>query len=83
MGPEPKRKSLAHEAEVRAVLKRFSMDEPPAGVTVKVDIQELVQCIVPSPFAPPWLHGIIAKTLARHGLDLPLRKSELLAEPFF
>ncbi len=78
-----KRKSLAHEAEVRAVLKRLSIEDPPAGLMLQVDLHELVQGVVPSPFAPPWLHDLIEKTLKRHGLSLPLRKSELLAEPFF
>lgn len=78
-----KRKSLAHEAEVRAVLKRFSMEDPPAELMLLVDLHELVRGVVSSPFAPPWLHDLIGKTLKRHDLNLPLCESELLAEPFF
>ncbi len=78
-----KRKSLSHEAEVRAVFERQSMKEPPVGMLMPVDLAELVHAVVPSPFAPSWLGDLIAKTLTRHGLDLPLCGSELLAEPFF
>jgi hypothetical protein len=78
-----KRKSLSHEAEVRAVFERMPMKDPPTGILMPVDLKQLVHAIVPSPFAPPWLQELIAKTLKRHGLDLPLQASELLAEPFF
>lgn len=78
-----KRKSLAHEAEVRAVFKRMSMENPPAGLMVPVDLEQLVMAVVVSPFAPPWLHALLEKTMMRHGVNLPLRQSELLAEPFF
>lgn len=78
-----KRKSLNHEAEVRAVFKRMSMKDPPNGLMMSVDLEQLVKSVVPSPFSPPWLHGLLDKMLKRHALDLPLRESELLAEPFF
>lgn len=78
-----KRKSLSHEAEVRAVFERMPMNDPPPGFLVPIDLERLVHAIVPSPFAPPWLHELIAKMLKRHDVHLPLRASELLAEPFF
>ena len=78
-----KRKSLAHEAEVRAVFKRMSMKDPPVGLMMATDLEQLVKMMVPSPFAPPWLHALLEKTLKRRDLILPLRQSELLAEPFF
>ena len=78
-----KRKSLSHEAEVRAVISNRSLKDPPAGMLVQVDLTVMVQAVVPSPFAPYWLHDLVDRTLKRHGLDLPVRESELLAEPFF
>lgn len=78
-----KRKSLSHEAEVRAVITNRSMRNPPAGLLLPVNLHLLVLAVIPSPFAPPWLQGLIEKTLLRYGLELPLRESELLAEPFF
>ena len=78
-----KRKSLSHEAEVRAVFERLSIKDSPPRILMPIDLKQLVHTVVPSPFAPPWLHELIAKILMRHDLDLPLRASELLAEPFF
>lgn len=78
-----KRKSLAHEAEVRAVLKRMSMDDPPQGVMMATDLEKLIKAVVPSPFAPPWLHALLENMLKRYALNLPPQLSELLAEPFF
>jgi hypothetical protein len=48
-----------------------------------VDLRKLVHAIVPSPFSPPWLLSLLARTLKRYDLDLPIGESELLAEPFF
>jgi len=78
-----KRKSLSHEAEVRAVFRRRSVKDPPAGLTMPVDLKQLVHAIVPSPFSPPWLPSLLARTLKRYDLDLSIGESELLAEPFF
>lgn len=78
-----KRKSLSHEAEVRAVINNRFMRDPPAGLLLPVNLSQLVLAVIPSPFAPSWLHGLVEKTLKRYELDLPLCESELLAEPFF
>lgn len=78
-----KRKSLSHEAEVRAVFCRWPLTDPPAGLMMPVHLEKLVHAIVPSPFSPPWLLSLLARTLKRYDLDLPIGKSELLAEPFF
>lgn len=77
-----KRKSLSHESEVRAVIR---LQGPPeqVGIQVPVNLEELVVRVVPSPFAPTWFPAVLKATLARFGVDLPLSKSELLAEPFF
>lgn len=78
-----KRKSLSHESEIRAVLTNHMHPDPPLGHMVNVDLSVLVKAVIPSPFAPPWLHGLVARTLFRHGLSIPVISSELLAEPFF
>jgi hypothetical protein len=78
-----KRKSLSHETEVRAVFRHRLVTDPPAGLMMPVDLRKLVHAIVPSPFSPPWLLSLLARTLKRYDLDLPIGESELLAEPFF
>ncbi|BBU64011.1 hypothetical protein MSC49_39460 (plasmid) [Methylosinus sp. C49] len=57
-----KRKSLAHEAEVRAIFKRLSMESPPVGLMMPVDLELLVKAVVASPFASLWLHSLLEKT---------------------
>ena len=53
-----KRKSLSHEAEVRAVIQRFDVQED-IGLAISVDIQRLLLSVVPSPFAPRWFTSLI------------------------
>jgi hypothetical protein len=78
-----KRKSLIHEAEVRAVI-RCRRDAPnEIGVARAVDVQKMVPNIVPSPFAPTWFAPLVDSILRRFGMDLTVTRSELLSEPFF
>jgi hypothetical protein len=77
-----KRKSLSHEAEVRAAIRRHEASEVP-GIQVKCDITQLVKEIVVSPFAPSWFVGVLEATLAAFDTKLPILTSELLAQPFF
>ena len=77
-----KRKSLAHEAEVRAIIEEFD-PQAEMGRAVPVNLQTLILGVVPSPYAPNWFAELIAKTLTRYGLNAPVEHSELLSEPFF
>jgi len=77
-----KRKSLVHEAEVRAVIEEFD-PQAEMGRAIPVELTTLVLGVVPSPYAPFWFEELISKTLTRYGLNIPVERSELLAEPFF
>lgn len=77
-----KRKSLSHEAEVRAVLKKRPIEEA-AGLARPVDVEKLCISIVPSPFAGSWFPSLVEALVARYGYTIPIGKSELLGEPFF
>jgi hypothetical protein len=77
-----KRKSLAHEAEVRAVIEEFD-PQAEVGRAIPVELDTLMLGVVPSPYAPVWFEGLVADTLTRYGLNAPVERSELLAEPFF
>ena len=77
-----KRNSLKHEAEVRAVY-RLRFDKPANGVNLTVDLSTLIGGVVVSPFGPPWLSELLPKILERYQLSIEVRRSELLAQPFF
>jgi hypothetical protein len=77
-----KRKSLSHEAEVRAVVQHFDMQED-FGLAMPVDVQKLLLSVVPSPFAPGWFTSLVGSTMRRFDVDSTVNQSELLAEPFF
>ena len=79
-----KRKSLSHEAEVRAVVQRFDVQED-LGLAMPVDVQKLLLSVVPSPFTSSWFTSLVGSTMRRFGVDgdSKIAQSELLAEPFF
>ncbi len=77
-----KRKSLSHEAEVRAVFRSRS-DEERIGIPVSIDITTLIEQVAPSPFEPTWFPALLRSVVKRFGLGFPVEESELLAQPFF
>lgn len=78
-----KRKSLAHEAEVRAVIRNRFRPSEELGRAMPVDLQKLLVSVVPSPFAPSWFAALVEATLKRYDLEVKISRSELLSEPFF
>jgi hypothetical protein len=78
-----KRKSLSHEAEVRAVIVRRFEVQAELGVAVPVDLQRLLISVLPSPFTPEWFTSLVASMLKRFGVDSTVVPSELLSKPFF
>lgn len=77
-----KRKSLSHEAEVRAVCRGHLNDDSP-GLHVSIDLPVLLDLVVPSPFSPPWFQTLLTSLVERFGIQVPVKESELLAQPFF
>jgi hypothetical protein len=77
-----KRKSLSHEAEVRAVIQHRDVQDD-LGVAIPVDLQKLLLSIVPSPFAPVWFAVLVESTMRRFGIEASVARSELMSEPFF
>lgn len=85
-----KRLSLAHENEVRLVLKHkhFAVQDlfaptQAVGVNVAINLATAIDAIVVSPYAPPWVLDTVRNTLARYGLSVRVEESTLLAAPFF
>jgi hypothetical protein len=78
-----KRKSLSHEHEVRAVVQQHHAATA-VGISAPVNLESLIAGVIPSPFAPAWIAPLVESTLRRYGLSPGLvRRSEVLAEPFF
>lgn len=79
-----KRASLSHEAEVRGVISgelTEAFDRP--GISVPINLSRAFKAVVTSPFAPPWFEGVVKATMQRFGIDTPVTRSALCAEPFF
>lgn len=80
-----KKKSLSHEAEVRGIIEkriRNGVVGPP-GIKVPVDLEACIQAVIPAPGAPSWFGEVLAETVRRFQMDLPIVQSELAEEPFF
>jgi hypothetical protein len=77
-----KRKSLNHEAEVRAVIQRVQPSDE-AGILVPVDLSKLIKAVVVSPFAPTWFRPALEEVLTKFELRAPVIASDLTAKPFF
>ena len=57
--------------------------EQPRGISAKVDLNGLIQAIVISPIAPPFVEELVRIVTKRHGLDHLVRKSDLLKTPVY
>lgn len=57
--------------------------EQPLGVSANVDLAGLIESIVISPMAAPYVAELVHRITERHGLDHLLRKSDLLKVPVF
>jgi hypothetical protein len=93
-----KRRSFEHEQDLRAVWSAMHKGgeagpavaagqqyRPAAELAVwkHVDFGELIEGIFVSPAARPWFLELVKKVLHRYSLALPVRQSDLAAEPLF
>jgi hypothetical protein len=96
-----KRKSFAHECEVRAfipfpaarqleVMARtqhvqlgmtVAVPRLQQGISIGVDLKELVQRVVVSPTYPSWSLGVLNDILRSSGLEVEAETSDLLKQP--
>lgn len=77
-----KRKSLEHEREVRVVIYRYPKHED-TGLTRQIEPSAFIKEVVVSPFSPIWLESILSDLMRRYHVQLRIRTSELLVQPFF
>lgn len=86
-----KRKSFAHEQEVRAVASLHTPDDKGGtairarsdafGFYPEVDIEALIESVHVHPLAEPWFVELAGRLIDRFGLNLPVRRSEMAVKP--
>jgi hypothetical protein len=87
-----KRKSFAHESEVRALILKvpekegkpdFHAPQLRKGIPKVVPIEKLIDAVYVAPTSPRWFHELVEQVLLRYGLKLSVTQSSLDEEPFF
>ncbi|CAB3753058.1 hypothetical protein LMG29739_01655 [Paraburkholderia solisilvae] len=85
-----KRKSFEHEKELRAVVQADSTAHGRAvepwnegGVSIRVDLDALIEAVYIAPSAPAWFADVVAATIARFGRTFTVVQSDLSKEPLF
>jgi hypothetical protein len=85
-----KRKSFEHEKELRAVVHAHmtgSKQEPEpwgeGGVSVKADLNTLIEAVYIAPSAPKWFASVVSATIAQFGRTFSVMHSDLTREPLF
>jgi hypothetical protein len=93
-----KRKSFEHEREVRGIIlmdfgvQQLTLDDAfldwmrlnkPRGIEAKANLSDLIQAIVISPVAAPYVEELVRIATKRHGLEHCVRKSTLCGLPAY
>jgi hypothetical protein len=87
-----KRKSFAHEREVRALIWKpptsetridFSIETIDHGVYVNSNIEELIEGVYICPAAPTWFHKLVENVTIRYGHRFNMHQSKLNEEPVY
>ena len=89
-----KRKSFAHEQELRAVIVRFPEGKPNEpvinrketmgdGISVDVDLNMLIEEVRVSPSSPLWLTQLVVAMCRRYKLDAKVGNSSLSQDPVY
>ena len=85
-----KRKSFAHEREVRAITTRHKIVDDAidlsgevcsVGIYVHIDVAKLIKEVVVSPRAEMWFEELVHSICDRYSLSVPVRKSRLADPP--
>jgi hypothetical protein len=73
-----KRSSYAHENEFRLI----ALDAAgPAGLTLPVELESLIENVYVAPTTPDWLRGLVTSLLAKYEVDVPVLRSDLMDSP--
>ncbi|MFK7161829.1 hypothetical protein V6U78_12365 [Marinospirillum sp. MEB164] len=87
-----KRKSFAHEQEVRALVSKwptgekgidFTQETIGHGLQIRVDIETLIERIFIAPSAPSWFANLVSAVVNRYGYKFEVVHSKLNDSPVF
>jgi len=85
-----KQMSFEHEREVRIVAVKGGEDGAmsgmafeKSGVSVSIDINQVVDSVYIAPTAPAWLSKLVKQVAARYGLRCEIRQSSLSERPLW
>ncbi len=78
-----KRKSYEHESEVRALIKHLPESAFGSGVSISVNLEQLIEHVYISPTAPAWFHQLVENAVKRFGLNKPVIQSSLSEDPVY
>jgi len=76
-----KRKSFAHEKEVRAIVVDLECSD--TGKIIYCDLSILIEEVFVSPSAPSWFVSLVNDVNKKYDIDVCVSTSELIEEPFF
>jgi len=77
-----KRKSFAHENEIRALIYDEKEAEK-SGIFIPVDVTRLIEKIYVAPTAEDWIHDLVVSLTKKYDLDTEVIKSRLFDDPVF
>jgi hypothetical protein len=86
-----KRKSFAHEREIRAVAIDCSFQSDPGrptrfpsgGDVVPVNLQRLIHTVFVAPKSPSWFSTLVTDVVRKYGYEFPVRQSDLSRDPVY
>ena len=91
-----KRVNFSHEQEVRAIIRclnyketdredvrepDYSRDVCEVGISFGIDPGDLIQEVVVSPYAEPWMIELVQSVCRRYGINKPVRLSGMAKNP--
>ncbi len=78
-----KRKGFEHEKEIRAVInKAYAEHKSETGISVIVDINELIENIYISPTSEDWFEQLIKNVKEKYKFSFGIEKSDLGIKPY-
>ena len=87
-----KRKSFAHEQEVRALVSKwptgdggidFTQETIEHGLQIKIDIETLIERVYVAPSAPAWFADLVTAVISKYGYNFEVVHSKLNENPVF
>jgi len=77
-----KRKSFAHELEIRAIINLKNKNKPQAmGIFIPINSNLLIEKIYVAPTAEKWIFELVKRLVEKYQLDKEVIKSSLLDDP--